>query len=147
MPLNKYPATIVPMTASWSTALPDRYVRIGISRGPPRGQRGYRMYKRLAPGPWFRSVEPEEFRRRYLAQLERLDPHQVLSELAELADDKIPALLCFERPPPDPAWCHRGLVASWLFDKVGLEVREIGHEHRGGGWSHPKLPRDWRGSR
>ena len=48
------------------------------------------MYKLLAPGCWFRSVEPEEFRGRYLAQLERLDPNQVLSELAELAGDKIP---------------------------------------------------------
>ena len=35
---------------------------------------------------------------------------------------------------------------GWLFDKVGLVAREIGHEHRGGGWSHPKLPLDWRGS-
>lgn len=136
----------VPVTSSWYAKLPDHYMRIGISRGPPRGQRGYRLYRQLAPGPWFQSVKPEEFRRRYLAQLERLDPHQVLIELDELAGGKVPALLCFERPPPDPAWCHRGLVAGWLFDKVGLLVREIGHEHCGGGWSHPKLPPDWRRS-
>jgi hypothetical protein len=67
----------------------------------------------------------------------------VLRELAAVAEDMIPALLCFERPPPDPAWCHRGLVAGWLYDELGIEVREIGHEQLGGGWSHPKLPSGW----
>ena len=130
----------VPVTASWSDRLPDGYARIGISRGPPRGQRGYRMYHALAPGPWFRSASEEEFCALYLAQLDCLDPNHVVHELAAIAEGMTPALLCFERPPPDPAWCHRGLVAGWLYDQLGIEVREVGHEHLGAGWSHPKLP-------
>ena len=63
----------LPVTASWSTKLPDRFARIGISRGPPRGQRGYRMYAALAPGPWFRSVDADEYCRRYMLQLAALD--------------------------------------------------------------------------
>jgi Protein of unknown function, DUF488 len=134
----------VPVTASWSARLPEGYARIGISRGPPRGQpAGYRMYRPLAPGPWFNSVLAEEFCRLYLAQLERLEPEQVLKDLAELASGKIPTLLCFEPPPPDTAWCHRGLVAAWLQDQLGLDVHEVGHEQRGGGHMHPKLPPDW----
>ena len=131
----------VPVTASWSARLPKGHARIGISRGPPRGHpAGYRMYSKLAPGPWFKTVPADEFCRRYWAQLGRLDPVQVLRDLAELANGGIPALLCFEPPPPDTAWCHRGLVAAWLHDELGIEVHEFGHEHRGGGRMHPKLP-------
>ncbi len=68
----------IPVTASWSTRLPGSHARIGISRGPPRGQCGYRMYGLLAPGPWFKSVAAGEFQVRYMAQLARLDPQAVL---------------------------------------------------------------------
>ena len=113
----------LPVTASWSSALPDGYAAIGISRGPPRGQRrGYRMYRPLAPGPWFKSVDAEQFRVRYLAQLASLDADQVLDDLAGIADGRIPALLCFEKPPPDPAWCHRSLVSAWLQDSAGIDM-------------------------
>lgn len=98
----------VPVTASWSAKLPDELARIGISRGPPRGQRGYRMYRPLMPGAWFRTVPPEEFHKLYMAQLAELDPERLLIELNTLAAGKTPALLCFEPPPPDPRWCHRG---------------------------------------
>jgi uncharacterized protein DUF488 len=136
---------VVPVTASWFTKLSNRrYTRIGISRGPPRGQRGYRMYHELAPGPWFRSVDPDEFRGRYMAQLAQLDPESVLRDLGALAQGKVPALLCFEKPPPDPAWCHRALVSAWVYDTAALELVEVDHEHHGGGWSHPKLPPAWR---
>jgi hypothetical protein len=134
---NRYP---VPVTASWSTRLPDGYARIGVSRGPPRGQRGYRMYTALAPGSWFRSVTDTEFRDLYLTQLHKLDASRVVADLTELAAGHVPALLCFERPPPDPAWCHRGLISAWLFDALRIEVVEFGHANSGGGWAHPKLP-------
>ena len=130
----------VPVTASWSAKLPDELARIGISRGPPRGQRGYRMYRPLMPGPWFRSVTPEEFYKRYMAQLAKLEPERVMAELSKLAEGRTPALLCFEPPPPDPRWCHRGLVAGWLKDTLDLDVFEHGHEGGAAGWSHPKLP-------
>jgi hypothetical protein len=132
------------VTSSWSVELPAGYARIGISRGLPRRQRGFRMYRALAPGPWFRSVSAKEFRSLYMAQLDKLDPQQVLRDLAALAEGAIPALLCFEQPPPDAAWCHRGLVSAWFADSLGLRVCEFGHEDGGSGWSHPKLPEAWR---
>ena len=53
-------------TSSWFTQLdPVRYARIGISRGVPRAQSGYRRYPKLNPGPWFNSVANDEYRRRY----------------------------------------------------------------------------------
>lgn len=133
----------VPVTASWSVRLPDRYCRIGVSRGPPRGQRGYRMYLPLAPGPWLKSASQTEFCDLYTEQLNHLDAERVVRDLANLAGDKLPALLCFEPPPPDPAWCHRSLIAGWLFDQLGIAVCEVGHEHCGSGWDHPKLPRSF----
>ena len=130
----------VPVTASWSAKLPDELARIGISRGPPRGQRGYRMYSPLKPGPWFRTVPPKQFYQLYMAQLAELDPERVLTDLNALAPGKTPALLCFEPPPPDLCWCHRGLVAGWLKDTLDLDVLEYGHGSDGAGWCHPKLP-------
>src|SRR6185295_2627300 len=116
------------VTSSWFAPLPDTYARIGISRGTPRGQRGYRMFRALAPGPWFSSVNPDEYRTRYDQTLAALDPHKVLAELVDVAAGRIAALLCFERPPPNPDWCHRGLVSAWLADTLGLDVPEFGHE-------------------
>ena len=129
------------LTSSWFTQLPDGFARIGISRRSPRGgQRGYRMYRALQPGPWFSSVDEDEYRLRYNAILKALDPRKVVAELQELAQGRIPVLLCFEFPPPDPNWCHRGLVSAWFIDTIGLAVPEWGHEGQGFGWSHPKLP-------
>ena len=128
----------MPVTASWSTKLPETYQRIGISRGPPRGQKGYRMYSQLAPGPWFRSLDAEEFRKRYLAQLSNLDPVKVLDDLAAMAKGRIPALLCFESST-ETSWCHRGLVSAWFADTIGLHIIEYGHADSGWGWSHPLL--------
>ena len=130
----------IPVTSSWSSSSAHGYAAIGISRGPPRGRRGYRMYRALAPGDWFRAVDEKTFVERYMAQLAGLDADQVLHELARLADGNIPALLCFERSPPDTAWCHRGLVAGWLKDTTNLDIFELGAEQAGAGWSHPKVP-------
>lgn len=134
----------IAVTSSWSAKLPETYARIGISLGPPRGQRGYRLYRPLMPGPWFKSVTAAEFRRRYAAQLERLDPQAVLRDLAVLAGGRIPALLCFEKPPPNEAWCHRGLVSAWFWDRLRVRITEYRHEESGWGWAHPKLPATWR---
>src|ERR1700680_497420 len=85
-----------------------------------------------------------EYRKRDMAQLAELDPARVIVQLTALAVGRVPALLWFEKPPPDPAWCHRGLVSAWFKDKLGIDVPEFGHEILGGGWAHPKLPAEWR---
>ena len=124
------------VTSSWSSKLPPDYARIGISRGQPRGQSGYKMYRALAPGSWWSA---DEYRGLYMAQLAKLDPEKVLADLAALAAGRIPALLCFERPDDDK-YCHRGFVSEWLKETVGIDVFEYGLEHRGAGRAHPKLP-------
>lgn len=118
------------ITSSWFTKLPDDHQRIGISRGTPRGAKaGYRMYRKLAPGPWFSSVDVETYGRLYQTEvLDLLDPHQVAAELQALAGGRIPVLLCFERAGTS-TWCHRALAAAWLAEGLGVPVPELGYEH------------------
>ena len=135
-------SSFTPVTSSWYVRLPENYCRIGISRGTPRGQpAGYKMFRQLAPGPWFKSVDATEFRDRYQTEiLDRLDPAVTVAELIRLAHGKIPALLCFEPPSPGPNWCHRALVSVWLKERLNLDVFEYGLENHGCGCAHPKLP-------
>jgi hypothetical protein len=127
-------------TASWFTPLPDDHIRIGISRGVPRRQAaGYRVFRQLAPGPWFNSVDAEEYYRRYRAEiLAPLDPRTVAAELTDLAGGRIPVLVCYERPGAGD-WCHRAMAAEWLAAALGRTVPELGYEtlpqHQ-----HPLMP-------
>jgi hypothetical protein len=129
------------VTGSWFVKLDlNIYARIGISRGVPRGQAGFRKYQKLNPGGWFNSVPPERYRELYYAEvLNPLHPKHVVSELIAIAEGKIPALLCWEPPTPGDKWCHRGLVAAWLKDTIDMDVFEVGQEAEGAGRSHPKL--------
>jgi hypothetical protein len=99
----------------------------------------------LQPGKWFSAAGLEEFTRLYNEEiLGPLDPEAVVKDLVGMAEGRIPALLCWEPPEPGPEWCHRSLVSVWLWDKLGLEVPELDHEHEGCGWAHPKLHPDVR---
>lgn len=102
--------------------------RISIARFPPRGTpAGFRVYRALAPGPWFKSVPQDEYRRRYAEQLAALDPVRTFDALTALADDAEPVLLCWERKAEleaGRAFCHRRIVADWLAERLGLDVPE-----------------------
>ncbi len=133
-------------TSSWYATLPADHIKIGVSRGTPRGlPAGYKLYKTLAPGPWFSSVGVEEYKKRYFSEiLDKLDPATVVKEIEEKAAGKIPVLVCYETAD-DPAWCHRGFISAWLKDKLGLLVPEVGFEDQGcEGWFHPKLPLEYK---
>ena len=131
------------LTASWYTTLPDTCQVIGISRTAPRGMaKGYRLYKPLAPGPWFKTASVEEYTERYFTEvLGVLDPATVLVDLLALANGKTPTLLCFEKPGTG-SWCHRGMVSIWLHQHLGIELVEYGHEGFGG--EHAMLPGEMR---
>jgi hypothetical protein len=43
------------------------------SRGAAGYPAGYRRLSELAPGPWFNSVSPLEYHKRFMAQLNALD--------------------------------------------------------------------------
>ncbi len=79
-------------------------------------------YKKLAPKYWFfrkyKQDHNEEFyiKHYYSEVLSKLDPEDVLKDL----DGKI--LLCYES---ENQFCHRFLVADWLEQKLGIEIKEI----------------------
>jgi len=102
--------------------------RISIARFPPRGTpAGFRVYRALAPGPWFKSVSEDEYRHRYEAQLDALDPLQTYRDLVTLAGDAEPVLLCWERKADLAAgrtFCHRRFAAAWLEQALGERIDE-----------------------
>jgi hypothetical protein len=115
--------------------------RVSIARyAPRRHPAGYRVYAKLAPGPWFNSVGVDEYCHLYGAILANLDPKQVYAELVALIAPEEPVLLCWEVPPftapqPIPAagleqigrsnWCHRRMVAVWFKETIGIDVPEL----------------------
>lgn len=132
-------------TSNWFQPLPDDHQRVGISRGTPRRvSAGYRIYRDLAPGPWFNSVSVAEYNRRYRAEiLGPLTPRQVADDLLALGNGRIPVMLCYERAGKPGDWCHRAIVAEWLAAGLGIVVPEFGFEslpqHE-----HPLMPRELR---
>lgn len=130
------------VTASWRAQVDtDRFLRVGISRMPPRHLSGFRTYSPLYPGIWWRSIsDPVEWATRYEEDLDRLDPAKVISDFGDMVPDgRGVAVCCWEPPPPSVEWCHRGLVAFWLHSKLGIEVPELGYEDQGCGREHPML--------
>ncbi len=95
--------------------------RISIARFAPKGHRDPPRYGALAPGPWFKSVTVEDYRRRYAEQLAGLDAAAVWADLHGLAAGAEPVLLCWERPGQ---FCHRRLVADWFEETLGEDVPE-----------------------
>ena len=103
--------------------------RISIARFPPRGTpAGFRVYKLLAPGPWFNQVTEEEYRKLYFAGLEHLDPQKVWNDLHALHPGVEPVLLCWETPQDLNAgttFCHRRMVAAWFRQRLHQGVEEM----------------------
>ena len=127
------------LTASWYSKLPDTCQVIGISRTAPRGMaKGFRLYKALAPGPWFKTASVDEYTKLYFTEiLGVLDPVKVMADLLAIANGRTPALVCFERPGTG-IWCHRGMVSIWLHQHLDVELVEYGHD--GFGRQHVMAP-------
>lgn len=100
--------------------------RISIARSAPRWlPRGFKIYRDLAPGDWFHSVDWPEYCERYAAQLARLDPIKVCMDLQGLAGDAEPVLLCWEDLSDPEQRCHRTLVADWLKQSLDIDIEEM----------------------
>lgn len=80
------------------TQLPPQFALISIARWAPHRLREIPALRELAPGEWFKSVDVDEYRRRYLDQLARLDPGETVCRIEDLARGRSAALLCWERP-------------------------------------------------
>lgn len=108
-------------TASWSTTLPDGFLRVGISRGVPRRAHGYIRCRALEPGAWFRETSEEIFTGRYLSEvLTLVDPHDLVRDLELRSGGRPVALTCWEQV--GQSWCHRGLASWWIGRHTGVQL-------------------------
>jgi hypothetical protein len=117
-------------TSSWWAKLPEGHVRIGICRGvPKKTEPGTMNYQALAPRFKMKGLPPREFETAYDEYLGGLDADLILARIEQLADGKVPVLVCWESAHHINAgrcWCHRHLVARWLERELGIEVEEVG---------------------
>ena len=102
--------------------------RVSIARSAPRKISGYKAFRLLAPGPWFKINDQAQYRDLYFQEiLKPLDPQEVHDRLHQLAGEgNEPVLLCWEALTTPEDWCHRRMAAEWFEDKLGIEVAEIG---------------------
>lgn len=99
---------------------------VGISRGTPRGNPGFRYRKLMELAPsreTFAIQDREEFEAAYTRQLEALGAKAILGRIEQVSGGKPAVLLCWERPT-DP-WCHRWTLAQWIEEKAGIVVPEL----------------------
>jgi hypothetical protein len=99
---------------------------VSIARLPPKWYTGARYFP-LAPAPDMLKIKDwDEYRRRYQEEvLSVLDPDEVLRDLTREQACHDTVLLCFEK---ERAYCHRVLVAAWLYETRGIRVPERGEE-------------------
>ena len=65
----------------------------------------------------------EEYLRLYDQILARQDAHQVVKQIEMLSGGNDVALCCYEKPGD---FCHRHILAKWITDNTGIEVKEFG---------------------
>lgn len=107
--------------------LPSNLYPIAVSLYPPKGWK-YPVYKRLAPTPKILKEYKENNRQSsYVINFDKtvlmkLNAESVMREIMRICPEgKIPCLVCYEKPGD---FCHRHLVANWLHNKGGYEVKE-----------------------
>lgn len=95
---------------------------VGISLGTPKWLRPPLPNCRpLNPAGWMLKLERGPYTEAYNTLLEKLDVNNILAFLRQVSGGKDVVLLCYEKPDD---FCHRQLVAEWLQDKAGIEVKE-----------------------
>lgn len=98
---------------------------ICIARGIPKFYRGETI-QTVAPYSWMLSgkVSREEYIEAYFNQvLRNVDIDQFINQLEKVSKGNDVALCCYEKPED---FCHRHLLAKWLEEKHGIEVKEFG---------------------
>ena len=106
--------------------LPSTLCPICISGKPPDGWNGAE-FKVFAPKYDFFKVYKETHDKEYYIKhfnedvLAHIDARDSFNRLKSIAGDKIPCMICYEKPND---FCHRHLVAKWLEDNLGIEVKE-----------------------
>jgi uncharacterized protein YeaO (DUF488 family) len=96
---------------------------VAISGAVPKDYKGKR-YKKLAPS-WnlvneYKTgiINEKQYKDRYYKEvLSKLNARDVYNEIGEDA-----ILLCYEKPGE---FCHRRIVAEWIFDNIQILVSEL----------------------
>ncbi len=87
-----------------------------------------RQYKKLAPRYWFFKKYKEDGDKEFYTEqyykevLDKLDPKQVYEEIGEDA-----VVECWEGKDKNGKnkFCHRHIFAKWIYDNLGIEVKEL----------------------
>ena len=101
---------------------------VGISRGTPRGNPGfrYRIMRELAPSKATFALEDQEaFTVSYLRQLEDIGAPAILDRLEGISGGRDVVLLCWERLVDPGEWCHRRMLADYIEREAGTKVSEL----------------------
>ena len=106
--------------------LPDNVCPISICGKAPDWYKGI-QYKALAPKYWFFKKYKEDGDAEFYTLAfqkdvcDALNVSKTLLDLQKLAGDKIPCLLCYEKPGD---FCHRHIVAEWIKNNSTIKVEE-----------------------
>ena len=77
----------------------------------------------LAPTPAMIHLPEHEYTPLFEEILDKLSPAETLEQLEKLSGGKDIVLLCYEK---EGEFCHRHLVADWLANSLGIEIKELG---------------------
>ena len=101
-----------------------KYYPIAISRYLPKNINLTQILE-LAPPSWLiKEKNQGKFIEEFQKRLECLDSMEVYELLKSISKEKVPVLLCYEKPGE---FCHRHIIAEW-FEKAGIRVKELGYE-------------------
>lgn len=97
---------------------------MSISLYPPRYFQGTRLYN-VAPTKsilFAKNQTHEQYTQRYINEvLSKIDAKTFVEQLECMSGGMDVALCCFEVPS---AFCHRHILADWLHDQLGIDVKE-----------------------
>ena len=109
--------------ANWRQYPTTEYQSIGIVRKVPDYFHYFNIPKLAPPKKMARYLE-DTMRIAYREYLDNeLSAKRVCIEIAQLCGDKIPVLLCYERPHE---FCHRHILREWLTETHGVNITELG---------------------
>ena len=98
---------------------------ICVAIGRPRFISGVPQMVNVAPTRYMISAacSHDEYLRLYNNILESQDAKKVVEQIKTLSDGQDVALCCYEKPGD---FCHRHILAKWLTEKTGIEIKEFG---------------------
>ncbi len=101
---------------------------VSISLYPSKNKNVLYEFKSLAPN-WkllekykSKQLSDSDFEKEYLEQLNNLDAKTIFEQINFLTGDKEPILMTNGNKS---SFCHRHIFASWLEEKLGVEIEEF----------------------